>query len=201
MVRKKVTSFWVLALFLILSGCTKKTTVILLPDPDGKVGHITVSSKLGAVDLTRGGEATVISGKESVPSRPNKLSDDKIKAEFSHVLSILPDQPIHFVLYFQSESTKLTSASEKILPKILEAIEDKNSRYISVIGHSDTAGDPQYNLQLSQNRAKAISHLLVENGIDSALINSESHGENNPLIQTADNVHERKNRRVEVVVR
>ncbi len=76
-----------------------------------------------------------------------------------------------------------------------------NSPYISVIGHTDTAGDNQYNLRLSQNRALAVRRLLIHKGIIPAHIKSTSHGEENPLIKTADNVHEQRNRRVEVVVR
>lgn len=200
MFRELVLSFFVLSL-LVLSGCAEKTTVILLPDPDGKVGQITVSSKVGAVDLTQAGEATVISDRESVPSPPSKLSQGKIIADFSQALSVLPSPPVHFILYFKNESTELTTASNQILPEVLETIDNRKSKFISVIGHTDTAGDLKYNMQLSHNRAKAVKILLINKGIDPALIDTESHGENNPLVATADNVHEPKNRRVEVVVR
>jgi outer membrane protein OmpA-like peptidoglycan-associated protein len=201
MLNRKSLPLLIPVLFLLLSGCAKKTTVVLLPDPDGKIGHITVANKHGEVDLTRSGEATVVSGRESEPSPPYKLSEDSIHAQFSQVLSILPDKPTHFVLYFKNESTELLPASATELPIIYKTILDRNSQYISVIGHSDTAGDYQYNLQLSQKRARNVKNLLITKGVDPALIKSESHGEKNQLVKTADNVHEPKNRRVEVVVR
>lgn len=190
-----------LVLFLLLSGCAKKTTIILLPDPDGKVGHVTVSTDIGSTDITQAREATVVKGRASQPTAPKIISENEIEANFSPVLAILPSQPSHFILYFKSESTELKPDSVKTLPKILESIDSRNSQNISVIGHSDTAGDEQYNLQLSRKRAAAIKHLLVKQGVDSTYIKSTSHGEENPLVKTADNVHEPRNRRVEVVVR
>ncbi len=197
----KILVFFLFALFLFLSGCAQKTTIVLLPDPDGKVGHITVSTDAGSTDITQAREATVVKDRASLPTSPKILSKDEIDANFSQVLAILPNRPVHYILYFKSESTELKPDSKKVMPQILESIHNKDSKNISVIGHTDTAGDPQYNLQLSQRRASAISRVLVKRGVDSTYIKATSHGEENLLIKTADNVHEPKNRRVEVVVR
>lgn len=197
----KLLFLFFFVLFLLSTGCAKKTTVVLLPDPDGKVGHVTVSTDAGSTEITQAREATVVKGRESQPTSPEILSQDEIDADFSPVLAILPNQPVHYILYFNSESTELKAESKKVLPKILESIKSRNSQYISVIAHTDTAGDRKYNLQLSRRRASAISRILIKKGIDSTYVKATSHGEENPLIKTADNVHEPKNRRVEVVVR
>jgi outer membrane protein OmpA-like peptidoglycan-associated protein len=196
-----VLLFTFLILFFLLCGCGKKTTIVLLPDPDGKVGHVTVSTEAGSTDITKEREATVVKGRESLPTSPKILSEAAIKADFSQVLAILPGQPVHFILYFDRESTRLTADSTKSLPKIVEMIDSRKSRNISVIGHTDTAGNLRYNLQLSRNRAAAVKRILIQKGVDSAYIKSTSHGEENPLIKTGNNVHEPRNRRVEVVVR
>ena len=54
---------------------------------------------------------------------------------------------------------------------------------------------------LSSNRAKAVKDLLVKQGAESNDIRTTSHGKENLLIPTGDNVYEPRNRRVEVVVR
>lgn len=197
----KVLLLSFLALVILASGCAKKTTVVLLPDPDGKVGHITVSTDTGSTDITQARESTVVKGRESTPTSPTILTEDDINADFAQVLAMLPNKPIHFILYFKGGSTELTADSMNFLSDILESIRSRDSRNISVIGHTDTAGDHQYNMQLSQKRASAIRNILVQKGVPSNSIKSTSHGENNPLVKTADNVHEPKNRRVEVVVR
>lgn len=188
-------------ILLLSSGCAKKTMVVLLPDPDGKVGHITVANNAGSVDITEASEATVVKGRKAIPSSPEKLSDDKIAADFSLVLSVLPEQPEHFLLYFKKQSKVLADEAKQIIPEILKAIEKRKSQDISVVGHADTAGNPQYNLWLSKKRAAAVSSLLVEEGVEPIYITTTSHGEKNLLIKTADNVSEPRNRRVEVVVR
>jgi len=54
---------------------------------------------------------------------------------------------------------------------------------------------------LSNRRARAVTDLLIEKGIDKDQIETTSHGEENPIVKTEDNVSEPKNRRVEVFVR
>lgn len=184
-----------------LCGCAPKTTVVLLPDPDGQVGQVTVKNDAGAVDITKARQATVIKGKESAPKTPEVLSEQQILADFSEALAALPQQPVHFVLYFRSGSNELTPESEGLLEKILQTIKDRGSKDISVFGHTDTAGDEQYNLHLSRDRAATVGEILVHLGVDSEFISTTSHGENNQLIKTPDNTNEPRNRRVEVVVK
>lgn len=188
-------------LLVLLSGCSGKTTVILLPDPDGHVGMVRVMTDSGTVEISKAGEKTIARSRKALPDSPEVLSEEEIQAEFSDVLTRLPSQPVHHILYFKSESTKLTALSRKTIPDVLAAIEQRNSAHISVVGHTDTAGDEEYNRQLSLKRARAVKKLLVQNGVDPDSIEIDFHGEHNLLIQTADNIHEPKNRRVEVVVR
>ena len=199
-------SFYVLFMYLgmlmlTMSGCAPHTTVVLLPDPDGKVGALTVNTEAGSVDIAKAGETTTVRSKNSLPSKPAIMSKEKITATFGEVLASLPEQPVHFTLYFQSGSTVLTRDSFNLLSEILKAVKERESHSISVVGHTDTAGNRQYNLKLSTQRAVAVSRLLVEKGVKKSSIKSTSHGEENPLIKTADNVNEPRNRRVEVIVR
>lgn len=186
---------------LALSGCAQKTTVALLADPDGHVGNLAVTSDSGEIVLNRAAQATVISGREQKPTEPRILSEQQISEQFSVVLATLPIQPKHFILYFEKGSSTLTETSHAIIPEILQFIYQRNSKNISVVGHSDTAGNREFNLRLSMERALFVRQILVRKGIDQTYITSTSHGKENPLVKTGDNVDEPKNRRVEVVVR
>jgi outer membrane protein OmpA-like peptidoglycan-associated protein len=190
-----------LLFIVIISGCSGTTTVILLPDPDGHVGNVIVSTTEGTIDISKSGEAVVVRGSKSVPDSPEVMSEQEIQKDFGEVLTRLPAIPVHYILYFNSESTRLTVASKKTIPDILAAIEDRESLNISVVGHTDTAGDEEYNRQLSLKRARSVRTLLIKRGVDPESIETSSHGEHNLLVKTGDNTHEPKNRRVEVVVR
>lgn len=190
-----------MSIILVLGGCSRKTTVVLLPEEDGGVGAMTVSTEAGTVDIDRAGEATVVSSRTSPPSAPEQLSSEEIEAVFGEVLRDLPAKPVHFILYFEFATTKLTADSTARLADVLAAIERRRSESISVVGHTDTVGDRRHNRRLAGRRAETVSRLLVDRGVDKEHIHSISHGESNPLVETGDNVRELKNRRVEVVVR
>lgn len=190
-----------LAVVSMIIGCGQKTTIVLLPDPNGTVGQLTVSTKGGSVEIDRAGEAVVVSSATKAPPLPEPMSNEEIEKRFSTVLSALPAQPEHFLLYFKHDSTELTTESTRLIADILAAAADRRSENIHIIGHSDTLGDSQFNLRLSQKRADLVRELLRNRGVNDYHMSTTSHGEEDPLIKTEDNVPEPRNRRVEVVVR
>ena len=84
---------------------------------------------------------------------------------------------------------------------MLETIKERLSTDVSVVGHADREGDPKWNYTLSRRRAETVSVLLKDMGVNPEHMEITSHGEENPLVPTADNVAEPRNRRVEVIVR
>ena len=63
----------------------------------------------------------------------------------------------------------------------------------------DPKNSKKYNLILSEQRALSVSKYFREKGINNKLI-IKSYGEDYPLIITGDNVEEKNNRRVEVII-
>ena len=189
------------AAMVFIAACGHKDMVILIPDPDGSVGQVTVSNAAGSVDLDSANQSTIARDRKSAPGAPVELVPAEVQALFGQVLSNEPPPPLHFILYFQSDSVQLLPASVQQMPEIVAAIQQRSPTRISVIGHSDTRGDKAYNLDLSMRRAMAVKQQLVENGVEDTFMDVSSHGEANPIVKTADNVSNVKNRRVEVVVR
>jgi outer membrane protein OmpA-like peptidoglycan-associated protein len=72
---------------------------------------------------------------------------------------------------------------------------------VLVVGHTDTTGPSATNVLLGLRRAGIIRRLLVEAGLDATLIEMASHGQADPLVPTADEVAEPRNRRVDITVR
>jgi len=191
------------ALFFLfhLTGCAGKNLVVLVPDPDGSVGRIAVSNPRGSVEIATAYQASTLKDKESPPRAPFVMEKTEVETIFADALRIQPEPPVHFILYFETGGADLTPDSRKLLPEIVQTVEKRKSVSISVIGHSDTAGDKTSNLKLSGRRAQSITDLLIGKGIDKNRIETTSHGEENPLVKTGENVSEPKNRRVEVVIR
>jgi outer membrane protein OmpA-like peptidoglycan-associated protein len=184
-----------------LGGCaTGKTVVVLLPEPDGQVGEIEISNKDGARRLDQAGYAVSVSS-GNAPQPAVKMSEKEIKHIFAEALAVEPTPPAKYILYFFLDSIGLKPDSRASIEEIIAEIEKRASTDIEVIGHTDRSGDEEFNMALSRRRAERVRDMLVAAGIAPAAIRVAFHGEGNPLVQTADNIYEPRNRRVEVIVR
>ncbi|MBT0662888.1 OmpA family protein [Geobacter pelophilus] len=191
----------IIILLLVIAGCANNgTLVVLAPDSDGKTGAVTVSNQAGTVDIDSPNQVTFVTNSQKSPTPPASISKDTLIALFSEALSIEPKPPVHYLLYFEKDLI-LTLESARLFPEILQAISDRASSDISVVGHTDSVGSREYNLTLSRNRANSVRDKLVDKGVAANHIKTTSHGKENPLIKTEDNVNEPRNRRVEVVIR
>jgi outer membrane protein OmpA-like peptidoglycan-associated protein len=68
-----------------------------------------------------------------------------------------------------------------------------------VVGHTDTVGSAQSNLELSRRRARSIGGWFKAHGLAIAIA-YEGLGESSPLVKTADEVDEPKNRRADYIL-
>jgi len=193
--------FVILFAFLFSSCATDGNVVLLLPDADGKAGSIVVSNQAGASVISEAKTAAVISSATSAPSTPAPMDDEAIGKNFGEAISVLPLPPVHFNLYFKLGSVELTCESKALLLKVQPTIAERKSADISVVGHTDRVGTREYNHKLGLERAHLIRNRIVRLGVREEHIEVDSHGEYNPLVKTADEVQESRNRRVEVIVR
>lgn len=197
----KIFALWFLGIFLLVGCSSSKNVVVLLPDPDGNVGEVTIDNAGGSQTISQAGHAVYVKDSKTAPEEPVLIDRTEIENIFGEVLAIEPQLPQTFILYFKMNSTELSEASRKRIPEILNTIHTRNSQDLSVIGHADSTGDKQFNFDLSLQRALAIRELLISEGVAQEFIETTSHGETMPLIQTEDDTPEPLNRRVEIVIR
>ncbi|KUG23764.1 outer membrane protein [hydrocarbon metagenome] len=196
-----IKTFLCLGFVLVLAGCGARSMVILIPDPDGNVGQLSVTNEGGQQILNEKNQSVKVIDQKTSPGKVTTLGDKEIQDTFSDALAAQPLQPITVILYFLEGSDELTDKSKTVLPKIFQAIQSRSSTDIVISGHTDTVGENEYNYKLSLERAQATYKILVANGAIPANITVTSHGEGNPLIKTADEVAEPRNRRVEITIR
>ena len=196
-----ITTLVSLGLVLFLSGCGAKSMVVLIPDPDGNVGQLVVANEGGQQVLSKPNQSVKVTDRKTAPGKVTTLSAEKIRSTFSDALAAQPLSPVTFILYFLPDSNELTDESKAVLPQIIQTIQERGSTDIVISGNTDRVGAKEYNYKFALDRAKTISEILVANGAVPANITVTSHGEGNPLIKTADEVAEPRNRRVEVVIK
>jgi len=73
--------------------------------------------------------------------------------------------PASGVVYFDFDKANLNPKAETTLNSIIADIKGRDLGGITVGGHTDTAGPPTYNMQLSQRRANTVAAELVKAGI------------------------------------
>jgi outer membrane protein OmpA-like peptidoglycan-associated protein len=173
---------------------------VLIADPKGDVGQITVTNREGTQVLDHPRQASTVRSAYDAPSPPSTLEETEIRRIFGEALAAQPAAPARFILHFQHDSEQLTSESEMLIPEIFRTIRDRGATIISIIGHTDTMGERDYNYRLSLGRARKVADLLASQGMDQNILEIESHGEDNLLVQTGDQIREPRNRRVEITV-
>lgn len=98
---------------------------------------------------------------------------------------------------WSSDTTPIVKARLVDLVQLLKAYP---RTVITLIGHSDGVGDPDDNMRISLERAKAAKTALVEAGIGGRRINVDGAGITRPIADNATVEGRARNRRVELVV-
>ena len=178
-----------------------QTLVVLLQDSDtGSTGRAQVANPSGSTDLSAERQSTVATAGRS-PSSAVTLSAAEVDRLFGEALAALPPAPQRFTLYFKFESDELTDESRALMQDILSAVKQRTMPEVVVVGHTDTMGTPTANVALGLKRATTVRKLLAAAGLDISLVELMSHGEAEPIVRTADDTAEPRNRRVEIAVR
>ena len=181
----------------VLAGCASPSYVVLLEDPQGGVGKVTVNGKNGTQLIDRAMYAAALDGAQ--PAEPVDVR--RFEADFASVLAARPVLPRSYLLYFQTGGADLTPESQELLATILDDVQRRPVADVSVIGHTDTVGNAEANEALGLKRAQGIADVLAQRGLQAYALSVESHGERNPLVPMPDETEEPRNRRVEVSVR
>ncbi|MCB0494764.1 MAG: OmpA family protein [Cyclobacteriaceae bacterium] len=101
-------------------------------------------------------------------------------------------------LNFEQGKSKITQDSFEELNNLVNLLKESPNMVIQLEGHTDFRGSPTANLELSEDRVKAVKDYLVSNGINTDRIMTKAFGGSQPI--TTENTAEAraKNRRVEV---
>jgi outer membrane protein OmpA-like peptidoglycan-associated protein len=192
-----------------LAGCATPTApapslrVVLLPQNDAQ------GQPLNTAVVVSQQDKVLVLDRPFALAEPNAAGQlaqrvatvDEVQARYGDVLRIQPPSAEAFVLGFLPGKSQLTPESEAQLPMFIERAKARAGGEILVIGHTDRVGKLEANDALSLQRAQAIAKLLEARGFAPELISARGRGEREPLVPTADEVAEPRNRRAEVIIR
>lgn len=193
---KDMINVWPCLVVMWLAGCAD-TRVVLLPDAGGHVGNVMV---------TADGTTTTLAGAGSTAERSlsglheSRTTPAAVQADAPALFAAEPAPAASELVYFKNDSVVPVTGIAAFIHALRQDCGLRQPCRLTVIGHTDTVGEADYNMQLSLRRAQGIRARLISAGFTAESLQVRSHGENDPLINTAKGVPEPRNRRVEVMV-
>jgi len=103
------------------------------------------------------------------------------------------------IIYFDFDDSTLSQVSKNTLINFLNKNKKDLSKYI-ILGHTDTKGTYDYNLNLSLKRAEVVKEILLNQGIYEKNVSVLGKGENQLAVSTPDETKHPANRRAEVKI-
>lgn len=100
-------------------------------------------------------------------------------------------------LLFDTDQAIIKKGFQKDLDNIAQTIKEKNLQ-VRISGHTDSEGEADYNLDLSERRAQAVRDYLISKGVPANVITAKGFGESQPVADNDTESGKAQNRRVEM---
>jgi outer membrane protein OmpA-like peptidoglycan-associated protein len=172
--------------------------VILLPSETGQPSGLVVKTRDTEVVLSTPYAGVEIRGSGMVRSAS---TPEEVERRYGGLLSAQAKPSKVFTMFFILGTDEFTPASKVAFEEARKEVAAWSGAEVVVIGHTDRMGSEDFNDSLARKRAEMVASRLVASGVPRDRIDVASRGEREPLIQTADEVPEPRNRRVEIKVR
>ncbi|MCK5726716.1 MAG: OmpA family protein [Thiotrichaceae bacterium] len=106
-------------------------------------------------------------------------------------------------IQFRTNSSTIKSESTKLLDTISQVMKNCKSEIsdgITISGHTDSRGADEYNLALSNQRAKSVKRYLVKKGTSASQLRAVGRGETQPIADNTTKEGMAKNRRITFII-
>lgn len=127
---------------------------------------------------------------------PNTLKQFNVDARGCAVLQSVVLEKVNF----EHNSTSLEFNAKTLLAELGSCLVGQPAMQLEIGGHTDNVGSQEYNLKLSQERARAVREFLIGYGVAADRLRAEGYGEFQPVADNATEAGRAENRRVEVKV-
>jgi outer membrane protein OmpA-like peptidoglycan-associated protein len=131
---------------------------------------------------------------QQVTSLTRQLENLQLRETESGVVVTLGD------VLFASGQAQLVEGGRSSLEEVVDLLQTEPDKKIRVEGHTDSMGDADANLLLSEQRAQAVREALVSLGVASESVSALGMGEDFPIASNEDEDGRARNRRVDVIL-
>ena len=103
-------------------------------------------------------------------------------------------------VFFDFDKATLREESFVELDRVVKLMNENPSLEIEMSAHTDSKGSDEYNLKLSDNRARSVMEYILSKGIPENRIQSKGYGETRPVAENDTDENRQLNRRVEFTI-
>jgi peptidoglycan-associated lipoprotein len=187
--RAIVSSVVVILLTLVAAGCAKKQAPVVQPAPSAVAAPPPATGPAPPAPPQR--------VEEALPVPPEPISEDGISSRSLDDLN--RDSPFK-PAFFPLDSAELDDAGRAIVSANAALMKKYPTWVITVEGHCDERGTPEYNLALGERRAVAVKTYLVSLGIPAERLRVVSYGKEFPFDPAHNENAWASNRRAHFVI-
>ncbi len=207
MIKKLVVWFLIISFLAVTMGCaewnrTKKGAAIGAGAggvAGGVIGYATGSTVAGIlIGAVVGGAAGAYIG-NYMDKQAAEIERDIEGAKVERVGEGIKITFSSGILFDVGKSDLKTQYRSELtdLSKILNKYEDTN---ILLVGHTDSTGSEEYNLDLSKKRAGSVANYLKTQNVNPGRFTTDGQGESQPVATNDTEAGRAQNRRVEVAI-
>lgn len=103
-------------------------------------------------------------------------------------------------VFFDFDKATLREESFVELDRVVKLLNENPSLEIEMSAHTDSKGSDEYNMKLSDNRARSVMEYILSKGISESRIQSKGYGETKPVAENDTDENRQLNRRVEFTI-
>src|SRR5581483_3280028 len=104
-------------------------------------------------------------------------------------------------IYFATGSATLDPNAKQVLDTVALTAQTYSNAYLRVEGNTDSVGNAQRNVALSQRRAQSVvNYLVARYGFNRARFIAKGNGPNNPVASNATDAGRARNRRTDIKI-
>ena len=171
-----------------------------LTDENGAIIYSAKNDKSYLVEISKDGFVS-----KSFPITVSKGDEFIVEAKLDPIDVVVTDTEFIFnPIYFEFDKSDITISGAAELDKLVYIMSQNSKLVIFVRSHTDSRGNDNYNLKLSQRRAKSTVQYIISKGISSDKISGKGFGETEPIVDCNKNCSEEQhalNRRSEFIIR
>lgn len=191
--RRPLLAGTLVVLALAAPGCAKRPTMTVASAPSPTAPATSSVAPSGPASPSKAPEPTSPASKPEAPARA-ATPRPAPASEFRPVPAVAD-------IYFDFDKYVIRPADAKVLDASGRWLKTNPGHAVLIEGHADERGTPEYNLTLSERRARAALNYLTTQGVAASRMTIISYGESRPVCKESTEGCWAKNRRARFLVK